>query len=415
MSPTPDQFRAAADPATPAQTLSELAQHPELQSTIASNPSTYAELLEWLRQYGDATVQAALDARERGESAPAAQVPAPPAPPAPAYAASPTYAATPTAAPAGAYVPAYAPTYATAASGSRFVEPGRAVPIRWSTYPTRYLLAVIGASLAGLLSIVLPLVSFALIQQIYMSGYSESDYATAQFVGFLFAVLPSLAMTAAVIMLPAPRTRTIVAVVLAGAPIVLQLISLLLSLAHAPYFLYPVLAALGALAGPAAVAAWFTARMRPGVAYAVLAIAIIPIALAVLRTLSGYYGDDVLISVISVAVLVGIAWLGRAIAASKAKTSSPVAYAGAVPTPVTHVAPVARTNTLAILALVFGIGGGWLGILFGHMALSQIKRTGEQGRGLALAGLICGYAGIVVWIVVILITISVATQTPYYY
>lgn len=49
------------------------------------------------------------------------------------------------------------------------------------------------------------------------------------------------------------------------------------------------------------------------------------------------------------------------------------------------------TNTLAILALVlaFVISPG--GIICGHIALSQIKRTGEGGRGLAVAGLIIGY------------------------
>jgi hypothetical protein len=49
------------------------------------------------------------------------------------------------------------------------------------------------------------------------------------------------------------------------------------------------------------------------------------------------------------------------------------------------------TNTLAILALVlaFVIAPG--GIICGHIALGQIKRTGEGGRGLALAGLIIGY------------------------
>jgi hypothetical protein len=72
---------------------------------------------------------------------------------------------------------------------------------------------------------------------------------------------------------------------------------------------------------------------------------------------------------------------------------------------------------MAILALVFGIGGGWLGILFGHMALSQIRRTGEQGRGLALAGLICGYigAGITLIVIIVLIVVSVNTRSYYYY
>lgn len=50
------------------------------------------------------------------------------------------------------------------------------------------------------------------------------------------------------------------------------------------------------------------------------------------------------------------------------------------------------TNVFAVLALVFGIIGGLLGIVFGHVALSQIRRTGEAGRGMAIAGLALGYA-----------------------
>lgn len=49
------------------------------------------------------------------------------------------------------------------------------------------------------------------------------------------------------------------------------------------------------------------------------------------------------------------------------------------------------TNALAVLALVFGFLFAPLGIVFGHIARSQIKRTGEEGDGLALAGLIIGY------------------------
>ena len=50
------------------------------------------------------------------------------------------------------------------------------------------------------------------------------------------------------------------------------------------------------------------------------------------------------------------------------------------------------TNTLAIIALVLGFVVPLGGIICGHIALGQIKRTGEGGRGLALAGLILGYA-----------------------
>lgn len=50
-----------------------------------------------------------------------------------------------------------------------------------------------------------------------------------------------------------------------------------------------------------------------------------------------------------------------------------------------------RTNTYAIVALVMAFVLAPLGIIFGHMARGQIKQTGEQGDGLALAGLILGY------------------------
>jgi len=53
--------------------------------------------------------------------------------------------------------------------------------------------------------------------------------------------------------------------------------------------------------------------------------------------------------------------------------------------------PAQRTNPLAIVALVLGILVPIGGIICGHIALSQIKRTGEQGRGMALAGTIIGY------------------------
>ncbi|RFA14273.1 hypothetical protein B7R21_06720 [Subtercola boreus] len=51
-----------------------------------------------------------------------------------------------------------------------------------------------------------------------------------------------------------------------------------------------------------------------------------------------------------------------------------------------------RTNTLAIIALVLGLTIPIGGIVTGHIALGQIRRTGESGRGMALAGLIIGYA-----------------------
>jgi hypothetical protein len=51
----------------------------------------------------------------------------------------------------------------------------------------------------------------------------------------------------------------------------------------------------------------------------------------------------------------------------------------------------ASTNTLAILALVFAFIFAPASIVLGHLAKRQIRQTGEQGEGLATAGLWLGY------------------------
>jgi hypothetical protein len=52
---------------------------------------------------------------------------------------------------------------------------------------------------------------------------------------------------------------------------------------------------------------------------------------------------------------------------------------------------VATTNTMAILALVFAFIFAPASIFLGHIAKKQIRQTGEQGDGLATAGLVLGY------------------------
>ncbi|MCU1569638.1 MAG: hypothetical protein JWR33_379 [Naasia sp.] len=63
-------------------------------------------------------------------------------------------------------------------------------------------------------------------------------------------------------------------------------------------------------------------------------------------------------------------------------------------------------NVLAIISLVTAFFVSLAAIITGHIALGQIKKTGEKGRGLAIAGLILGYAGIVAGIIAIIIWIS---------
>lgn len=71
--------------------------------------------------------------------------------------------------------------------------------------------------------------------------------------------------------------------------------------------------------------------------------------------------------------------------------------------------PPPRTNPFAIASLVLAFFATVLSIIFGHIALSQIKRTGERGRGLALAGLWISYLSVaalvttigVVWVMAV--------------
>jgi len=78
--------------------------------------------------------------------------------------------------------------------------------------------------------------------------------------------------------------------------------------------------------------------------------------------------------------------------------------------PMTVAPPMARTNGLAIASLACGIAQFVVGplatipaIVFGHMARHQIRRTGEEGAGLALAGLILGWATVILAVLVLLI------------
>ena len=49
-----------------------------------------------------------------------------------------------------------------------------------------------------------------------------------------------------------------------------------------------------------------------------------------------------------------------------------------------------KTNTLAIITLIVAFIWPFAAIITGFISLNQIKKTGEQGRGLALGGLVVG-------------------------
>ncbi|MDT5104988.1 MAG: peptidyl-prolyl cis-trans isomerase, partial [Mycobacterium sp.] len=66
------------------------------------------------------------------------------------------------------------------------------------------------------------------------------------------------------------------------------------------------------------------------------------------------------------------------------------------------------TNGMAIASLICAFLFAPLGIVFGHVSLSQIRRTGEQGRGLAIAGLVISYLLTVLTVLVVVATIVFA-------
>src|SRR5262249_29300948 len=72
-----------------------------------------------------------------------------------------------------------------------------------------------------------------------------------------------------------------------------------------------------------------------------------------------------------------------------------------------------KTNGLAIASMVLGIVwvywiGSILAVVFGHVALSQIKKSGDaqRGRGMAIAGLVLGYVGVAILLLVVVAAIA---------
>ncbi|HEU4807677.1 MAG TPA: DUF4190 domain-containing protein [Homoserinimonas sp.] len=58
---------------------------------------------------------------------------------------------------------------------------------------------------------------------------------------------------------------------------------------------------------------------------------------------------------------------------------------------VTPTTRTGRTNRLAIASVIVVFLFSPMGLILGHVALSQIGRTGERGRGLALAAVVLGW------------------------
>lgn len=109
---------------------------------------------------------------------------------------------------------------------------------------------------------------------------------------------------------------------------------------------------------------------------------------------------------------------------ASAQIYRPVTYGN--PAPVVVRRQMAPTNASAIVALVLTLISfvsslfflGFIGIIFGHIARSQIKARGERGNGMAVAALWLGYLSVLFWVVfwllyfgVVALIIGVAVAT----
>jgi hypothetical protein len=58
-------------------------------------------------------------------------------------------------------------------------------------------------------------------------------------------------------------------------------------------------------------------------------------------------------------------------------------------------------NTLAVVSIASAISGigALIAVITGHVSLAQIKRSGESGRALAIAGTVLGYLHLAGWII----------------
>ncbi|MEQ4716231.1 DUF4190 domain-containing protein [Nonomuraea sp. B19D2] len=68
--------------------------------------------------------------------------------------------------------------------------------------------------------------------------------------------------------------------------------------------------------------------------------------------------------------------------------------------------PGRSTNGMAVASLVLGIVGlifcgltSIPGVILGHIALNRIKKTGEEGSGMAVGGLVTSYITVVLWVI----------------
>ena len=86
-------------------------------------------------------------------------------------------------------------------------------------------------------------------------------------------------------------------------------------------------------------------------------------------------------------------------------------YAGYYPVPQAATSGVAVASLICGIAEFFTLGIAAVpAVILGHVARANIKRTGERGDGLAIAGLVLGYLGIACWALFLVVLLAASSQ-----
>lgn len=72
-----------------------------------------------------------------------------------------------------------------------------------------------------------------------------------------------------------------------------------------------------------------------------------------------------------------------------------------------------KWNVLSIVAFVLSIiGFNIIAVVLGFIGLNQVKKTGERGRGFAIAAIIIGFVSIAIFVILWITVFAFAAANP---
>jgi hypothetical protein len=401
---------------TPLERLAALAyDHAELRPLVAANPSTYPDLIAWLSALGDPAVDSALTAREfSSEASDPTTDPARLAELAYAYAVlRAAIAANPAAYPdLLAWIADAGNASASVAAepvGVAPEDPPAAPPVANTEAAPAAATLVVNAQRQTLstvsmfrhleLTALLTYVTLPFLLLWASSGMQVYNYASWDihfWLSLVLAVSTGLLGLGAVAVSPVTVGRKV------GSALLVVLGATVLAM---PFFTFSTTNPLVVLGGVCLLLAWGVSAPFKGMGFAALPIGfvLLPITSFGAAFIPGGFGLVVIVILAAASVALTVFLALRFEAAHSRKPERVLVHGTG---PGTGMQPMygMRTNPTSIMAIIFSLlGFSLVGVILGHVALGQISRSGEEGRGLSIAALIIGYVGMVVGIVVVIV------------